>query len=265
MENSMRTNGGKQMDFRNQACVDGVGRKQNKTDRTPRDWTDREEAFLLATLKELIHTWKKAYGALSLVLARSRVGFNVHNDYKIDCDEEQWDQIIKADNSARLLRNKAWPFNNDWKIVFGKDRATGEEGRDTGNIPNEFGSGPLSTNPGGGSPLTVSHEDLFREDPWVANGPPNAKDLVDVIAKMHEDTNARLEHLANRIDYEFDVKKAQKQLFELIGVISGLTLGQVFDASDVILEKIERLNYFMSLPPGAKEVYVWHALEKYNK
>lgn len=120
------------------ACVDGVGRKQNKTDCTRRGWTDREEAFLLAILKELVatgwksdngfrsgylqkcedalrqefpqsnlkanphiqsklHVWKKAYEALSLVLARSGVGFNVHNDYKIDCDEEQWEQIIRVE------------------------------------------------------------------------------------------------------------------------------------------------------------------------
>ncbi|KAG6432783.1 hypothetical protein SASPL_104370 [Salvia splendens] len=270
------------------ACVDGVGRKQNKTDRTRRGWTDRDESFLLATLKELVATgWKS-----DNVLARSGVGFNVHNDYKIDCDEEQWDQIIKADNSARLLRNKAWPLYNDWKIVFGKDSATGDEDRDTSNIPNEFGSGPPSTNPGRGSPLIVSHEDLFGEDPGADNGPPNAagesinnsgresqstthsakkrkmvdpiEGLVDVMAKMHDDTNTHLEHLASRISYEFDVEKAQKQLFELIGVIPGLTLGQVFDATGVILEKIERLNYFMSLPPGAREAYVWRALEKYN-
>lgn len=133
--------------------------------------------------------------------------------------------------------------------MFGMDRATGDEGRDTGDIPDEFGSGPPSTNPGRGSPLTVSHEDLFREDPGADNGPPNAagesinssgresqsttrsakkrkmadpiEGLVDVIAKMHNDTNARPGHLASRIGYEFDVEKAQKQLFELIGVIPG--------------------------------------------
>ncbi|KAG6417987.1 hypothetical protein SASPL_120184 [Salvia splendens] len=145
MENSMRTNGGSQAGFRNQACVDGVKNEAR------RGWTDREEAFLLATLKKLvaigwksdngfrsgylhkledslrqefpwsdlkanphlqskIHIWKKAYGALSLVLARSGVGFNVHNDYKIDCDEEQWDQIIKVERAYHSMLGKAPPY-----------------------------------------------------------------------------------------------------------------------------------------------------------
>ncbi|KAG6386932.1 hypothetical protein SASPL_152112 [Salvia splendens] len=241
MEKSMRTNGGSQAGFGNQ----GTGRDRlevrqcfrsgylQKLEDSLRQEFPRSDLKANPHIQSKIHIWKKSYGALSLVLARSG-----------------------ADNSARLLRNKAWPLYNDWKIVFGKNRATGDKGRDTGNIPNEFGSGPPSTNPGRESPLTVSHEDLFGEDPRAYNEPPNAA------GENAHDTNARLEHLASRIGYEFDVEKAQKQLFELIGVIHRLTLGQVFDASDVILEKIERLNYFMSLPPRAREAYCFFTLDR---
>ncbi|KAG6407782.1 hypothetical protein SASPL_130780 [Salvia splendens] len=116
-------------------------------------------------------------------------------------------------SSARLLRNKAWPLYNDWKIMFGKDRATGDEGRDTGNIPNEFGSGADNGPPNAAG---ESINSTGRESQSTTRSAKKRKmvdpieGLVDVIAKMHDDTNARLEHLESRIGYEFDVEKAQK-------------------------------------------------------
>ncbi|KAL1560224.1 hypothetical protein AAHA92_10464 [Salvia divinorum] len=43
----------------------------------------------------------------------------------IDVDDDQWSQIVKADGSARSLRTKSWPYYESWKIIFGKDRASG--------------------------------------------------------------------------------------------------------------------------------------------
>ncbi|KAL1553678.1 hypothetical protein AAHA92_14326 [Salvia divinorum] len=37
------------------------------------------------------------------------VGFNEMGDFKIDCDDEQWSQIVKADPHARHMRSKSWP------------------------------------------------------------------------------------------------------------------------------------------------------------
>ncbi|XP_041999131.1 uncharacterized protein LOC121748702 [Salvia splendens] len=88
--------------------------------------------------------------------------------------------------------------------------------------------------------------------------------LIDVIGKLHEDTNARLDRLSTLIGYEFDVTKARKEVFHMMGLIPGLTLSQVFIASDAILARVERLDYFMSLLEGARQPYVWHALEHYT-
>lgn len=43
-----------------------------------------------------IHTWKREYQTLSLILDRSGVGFNANNDFKIECNDEQWAQIVKV-------------------------------------------------------------------------------------------------------------------------------------------------------------------------
>lgn len=49
-----------------------------------------------------ISAWKKSYGSLRSILGRTGVGFNPHGDYKIDCTDEQWEQIV-AVNSILLL------------------------------------------------------------------------------------------------------------------------------------------------------------------
>ncbi|KAG6394855.1 hypothetical protein SASPL_145445 [Salvia splendens] len=68
---------------------------------------------------------KKSYNSLAKILDRSGVGFNVHGDFKIDCDDDQWDQIVKQDSNARGMRTRSWPYWEDWKVIFGKDRANG--------------------------------------------------------------------------------------------------------------------------------------------
>ena len=41
-----------------------------------------------------LQAWKNNYNSLRKILARTGVGFNPHGDFKIDCDDEQWEQIV---------------------------------------------------------------------------------------------------------------------------------------------------------------------------
>ncbi|XP_042023846.1 uncharacterized protein LOC121771125 isoform X2 [Salvia splendens] len=54
--------------------------------------------------------WKKSYGLLRSILSRTGVGWNHHGDYKFDCSDEQWDQIVQADTETKYMRNKSWPL-----------------------------------------------------------------------------------------------------------------------------------------------------------
>ncbi|KAL1554873.1 hypothetical protein AAHA92_15381 [Salvia divinorum] len=278
--------------------------RQSKADRSRRSWSGREEVFLLVTLKDLvargwksdngfrggyqlkieesmrqefpatdlkanphimskIHTWKKNYGSLSQILSSSGVGFNINGDYKIDVDDQQWGQILKTDPSLRGLRHKSWPYYEDWKLVFGKDRATGLGAEDMVDAADEVDGAPHEE-----TTDSVYSSAQQSSSAGVAGkkqkGRDALDDLIEVIGKMHQDTNARLQYLATRIGYEFDLTKARKEVFELVGVIPGLSLEQVLDASEIILAKVERLDFFMSLPEGARQVYVYRALEKQN-
>ncbi|XP_073033873.1 uncharacterized protein [Primulina eburnea] len=72
-----------------------------------------------------IHVWKKHYGCLTSMLARSGMGWN-DTENMIDATNEAWDAILKVDNSVRVLRYKRWPHYKDWCEIFGYDRATGD-------------------------------------------------------------------------------------------------------------------------------------------
>lgn len=115
----------------------GASRRVKKTNRERRSWSQKEEAVLLAALKELVvlkwksdngfragylkkleeamrksfpttdlkgmpHinsklcAWKKNYNSLSGILSRSGVGFNLNGNHMIECEDEQWEQIIKV-------------------------------------------------------------------------------------------------------------------------------------------------------------------------
>ncbi|XP_042058375.1 uncharacterized protein LOC121802748 isoform X1 [Salvia splendens] len=92
------------------------------------DWLHKE--FPTTDLQETPHiqskitTWKKFYYSLSKMLERSGVGYNDNGDFKISCTDDQWDQIVKQDTHAHRMRNKSWSYLEDWKVIFGKDRAT---------------------------------------------------------------------------------------------------------------------------------------------
>lgn len=43
-----------------------------------------------------ISAWKKSYNNHRGILARTRVGFKPYGDFKIDCDDEKWEQIMNV-------------------------------------------------------------------------------------------------------------------------------------------------------------------------
>lgn len=63
-------------------------------------------------IQSKIHTWKKHYGALSQVLNRSGIGFSLYSDYKIDCDEAAWTNLLKicGCRPALQLMNHTCPY-----------------------------------------------------------------------------------------------------------------------------------------------------------
>ncbi|KAK6126557.1 hypothetical protein DH2020_039700 [Rehmannia glutinosa] len=91
-------------------------------------------------IKSKIHVWKKDYGSLVTMLSRSGIGWNVRTN-TIEAPDDEWAEYVKVDVNARLMRNKSWPFYNDWVMIFGKDRATSEHAEDFTEVLNHVLNG----------------------------------------------------------------------------------------------------------------------------
>ena len=193
------------------------------------------------------------------------------------------------------MRDKSWPFWDHWQVIFGKDRAAGGSATGLMDAVNglynqDTGSG---SSDGGGSGQSVGSTDVPTADPLSqTNNPLDAPvdssgnsnrekaartaggkkrkaeqpidGLIELLGKMNDATNARLESLSLRIGYEFDLSKARKEVFAELGRLPGLTREEKFDAGEIILEKVERLDFFLGMPDDDRLAFVVRVLAKYG-
>lgn len=172
------------------------------------------------------------------------------------------------------MRNKSWPLYDEWKEIFGKDRANGENAEDVrdtfydilreGNVHEDETGGDYHVNLDSlytdeGASESVSQHSKKDESPKHRSRKRKERDdnsrLCDVLEEMGRSTNARLDYLASRIGYECDLGKA-KDSFELLVNIPGLSLDERLDVCAHLIEKVERLEMFMGLPDEAKTRFV---------
>ncbi|KAG6415957.1 hypothetical protein SASPL_123378 [Salvia splendens] len=237
-----------------------------------------------------ITAWKKNYTSLRGILSRSGVGFNADGDYKIDINDDQWEQVMHADKNAKGMRNKSWPFWEDWKSIFGKDRATGVGGEDI-----EVAAATLQTNRASGSQCNENNYLPTFED-FLPNQSPNEVEgmenqhsssahtehlvsntkshtqkrkapatddaLMDFLGNLHAQTNARLDVIASRIGYEFDIGKARQEVFDKLCDVDGLTLAQRYKLCSILADKPQRMEVFMGMKEHAKLGYLLMLFEE---
>ncbi|KAK6164105.1 hypothetical protein DH2020_000969 [Rehmannia glutinosa] len=175
-----------------------------------------------------IHVWKKDYGSLVTMLSHSGIGWNVTTNM-IEVPDDAWAEYVKVDANARLMRNKSWPFYNDWVMIFGKDRATGEHAEDFTDALNHVLNGQSI-------PQVDYHVNLV-----------NCR-----IITFCQSTDARLGDIAKRIGYEYDISFARKEVF---GVVENMQRLSPRDKPASVLESLlvkntEDLELFFILPDG---------------
>ncbi|KAK6137430.1 hypothetical protein DH2020_028853 [Rehmannia glutinosa] len=291
-------------------------RKRN--DKGRRSWSRREEEALVAALKEVIangwksengfkigylqaleqemqkiipgtdlkgiphinskiHVWKKDYGSLVTMLSRSGIGWNVTTNM-IEAPDDAWVEYVKVDANARLMRNKSWPFYNDWVMIFGKDRATGEHAEDFTDALNHVMNG--QSNPQDDYHVNLenlsdnceyetetqsncqaeSTPQMSASGKKGAGGKRKSSDGVDplyeIMRTFCQSTDARLGDIAKRIGYEYDVSIARKEVFGVVGNMQGLSLRDKLLVSKLLVKNTEDLELFFSLPDEAKAEFV---------
>lgn len=182
------------------------------------------------------------------------------------------------------MRYKEWPYYDDWKEVFGKDRATGDAAEDildafneiqdeqhTENGVNfgdyEFSQNDLNETEGAGD--SVSQSGKHHEIPPLKGKKRKVnvdmQAVCEVLAEIGRKQDARLADLCKRIGHEFDVSKQRKEAFVLLGVIPGLSLDERFDVCNLLAKETEKLDVFLGLPEDARPPYVQNLLKNKGK
>ncbi|KAL1553680.1 hypothetical protein AAHA92_14327 [Salvia divinorum] len=86
--------------------------------------------------------------------------------------------------------------------------------------------------------------------------------ILEVMTKMHKDTNQHLEKMSTRIGYDFDLSAKRTEVSHLLGNITVLSYKQRFLACDILVKEPERLDLFVGMSEVDKTDYVLHILEE---
>ncbi|KAL8492820.1 hypothetical protein ACS0TY_024134 [Phlomoides rotata] len=207
------------------------------------------------------------------------VGFNTTTN-SLECTDDLWDAIVKKDPTMRGMQHKEWPYFVDWIDIFGKDRATDETAEE---VPEEIGemAGP-NHNPNvnntqesnddnefdaegqsgiNKTPTRAQEEQEENNASRKGKGVPRSNPrLTKLFGEFYKSTGVRLETIASRIGYDHDLGVTQKQIYEQLGNIDGLSIKDKLDVSKIIGGKVETLEIWTTLPDEARVVFVMDIL-----
>ncbi|XP_042013139.1 uncharacterized protein LOC121761568 isoform X1 [Salvia splendens] len=235
--------------------------------------------------------WKKSYQSLRNILSRSGVGFNSDNEYRIECDDDQWEAIVMADKEAKFMRHKSWPLWETWKVIFGKDRACGGGAEQISDAAEAFRRGqPGTYSEVNENDYHPSLDDIEADKAIPSSQPFGNHDmssgnsgkqtsvntsnaskkrkldgsdaaLMEFLANLHTDTNSRLEMILARIGYEFDLGQARQDVFAKLCDVDGLTLNQRYELCNILGDKPQRMEIFMGMQESARLGYLLKLIE----
>ncbi|KAL8549880.1 hypothetical protein ACS0TY_008645 [Phlomoides rotata] len=238
-----------------------------------------------------IHVWKKQYACLKMMMGVSGIGLN-STTYHIDALPEVWAAHIKADPTARGLKNKSFPFYADWLEIFGNDRATGADsqahvdaGDDVINQSAKYKEGSTGGNHSGDLPHAneFSYVDpaSFTVGESSSATKENSKGMkrkqidsldmqfVDTMGNFCDKSDSRfcqiadtMGSIAQRVGSEFDACTRRGQVYEQLGLIGFLTVESRVEVSQYLCNNPKDMDHFFSLPDNAKNVLMKRIMKK---
>ncbi|KAG8375075.1 hypothetical protein BUALT_Bualt10G0062500 [Buddleja alternifolia] len=194
--------------------------------------------------------WKKNHGSLSQMLSRSGFGWN-DSSHALNIQSED------TDNDARTMRHKSWPLYKDWCEIFGKDRATGENGEAFAEeLNNADLAQSMSECCGGSSASQKSKSSRKRK-----TTDDDYDSFMPTLAAFCDKFDARLADISKRIGFEHGALKSRKTIFEALGSITWLDMEQKIYVSNILVENTKNMDLFFSLPNDAGAAMVRMMLE----
>ncbi|KAG6407848.1 hypothetical protein SASPL_130848 [Salvia splendens] len=155
---------------------------------------------------------------------------------KGDCTRRSWTDLEEETLVVWLKELSVTRWKSDW-ISGSKDRADGMFSEELMDAANALSS----RNTVRSSPSREFGSSMGLEDENPIVTPTGSVPHEGMLAKMQEDTNARLDCLSLWIGYDFDLSKARKEVYEVLGRLP-LTRDQKFDVCEIILEKVQRIT-----------------------
>lgn len=240
-------------------------------------------------IESKIKIWKKHYNSVSGMLATSGFGWN-DTEKRIDVESDSvWEAYVRRDTDAKHLRNKTFPYFDEWIQIFGKDRATGEfaEGpadaveamnaeEDVllhGLADNDTFIEQMGVNSHTGEGMDCSNSATQRacessakkkdkkrsrsDDDVVEELSMFADKLVDVMGK----TNEKLEFIGKRMGYSHDVASKRASLNDELTKLP-IIVDERLDACEIISHDVQKLDMFFSLTHNDRLRWVMRLLSR---
>ncbi|KAL8530624.1 hypothetical protein ACS0TY_007599 [Phlomoides rotata] len=242
--------------------VDGTKDDKSKSIKTRRVWSQKEEEALIRCLKEIIP-----------------LGWKADNGFRVGYLRELGKGLNKVDINARTMRNKSWPYYDDWCEIFCKDRGTGEHVKDITDVVNNMNSSKENTYSETGSQFNgpayeVGDDADINDNTYVcdAEGDDTPKtrkrgrkrpsfdgetsSIITTLGGFLKNTDSCLGEIAKCIGYEQDVAISRKKVFQIIDTVQGLNMQQKLHVPEYFVLSNERLELFLNLPETARSQYV---------
>ncbi|KAL8536648.1 hypothetical protein ACS0TY_012009 [Phlomoides rotata] len=232
-----------------------------------------------------IHVWKKEYGALSNLLSKSGIGWNLTTSMIEVDDEEVWDASRHADPHLKCVRSKSWPYYSQWMEIFGKARATGENAVDPLDLFNELMCVDLEQEGETGekyvAPAPYGQNEVNDNSsckPLYSTMKTNSKGkkrktgdadlsmLVDSLGEFMKFSKEAMikESFSNSktgVQYDSGSKLEQSKLIDSLKGITGLKIPDKLKVCDELVQSPLRLELFLSLTADEQEEYVQMLLD----
>ncbi|KAG5562715.1 hypothetical protein RHGRI_005444 [Rhododendron griersonianum] len=173
---------------------EGGNAEENVADATRRSWNQKEEDALLNAMKEMVVKGEPTVNIESQEDVDSDGNFEEEEDIKVEEKGEPTEEIAslkpsarvklnhpeaqvigkvtdpmktrkqvrdETDNNAQGLRFKSFPYYDDWCMIFGNDRATGEMAGSAADMVENLDE---AAKEGGADSTTVNNTDKSPEE-----------------------------------------------------------------------------------------------------
>ncbi|KAL1555339.1 hypothetical protein AAHA92_15794 [Salvia divinorum] len=182
--------------------------------------------------------------------------------------DEQWAQIVQIDSNARFMRDRSWPFWEQWKIIFCKDQATG------GGVENmDYAAAVRAQNVAHDQATDNEYHVIFDDfvvenTSPVATGPDNPEHSISHTQQQvpqKTSIGTKCKNSSGDVAMMEFLGKVRQEVFNMLESVDGLSMDQRYELCDILGDKSQRLEIFMGMPVEPRSGNVSRLIEQNHK